>query len=84
MSRETAGNHGKLWACQTITICEDHPKPPNKETSSFCQGTKAYRIHIERAFGVLQARFVIARGPACFWDKKTLKNIMTCCVILHN
>uniref|UniRef100_A0A453I243 Uncharacterized protein n=1 Tax=Aegilops tauschii subsp. strangulata TaxID=200361 RepID=A0A453I243_AEGTS len=31
-----------------------------------------------------QSRFAIVRGPARFWDKKTLKNIMTCCVILHN
>jgi hypothetical protein len=32
----------------------------------------------------LQARFAIVRGPARFWDKETLVNIMTCCVILHN
>ena len=42
------------------------------------------RKDIERAFGVLQSRFAIVRGPARFWDKKTLKNIMTCCVMLHN
>jgi len=42
------------------------------------------RKDIERAFGVLQSRFAIVRGPARFWDKQTLKNIMTCCVILHN
>ena len=45
---------------------------------------EAARKDIERAFGVLQSRFAIVRGPACFWDKRTLKNIMTCCVILHN
>ena len=45
---------------------------------------EAARKDIERAFGVLQSRFAIVRGPAHFWDKKTLKNIMTCCVILHN
>jgi hypothetical protein len=39
---------------------------------------------IERTFGVLQERFVIARGRARFWDNNTLRNIMTCCVILHN
>ena len=45
---------------------------------------EAARKDIERAFGVLQSRFAIVRGPARFWDKKTLKNIMTCCIILHN
>jgi hypothetical protein len=38
----------------------------------------------ERAFGVLLARFAIVRGPARFWDKRTLRNITACCVILHN
>jgi hypothetical protein len=32
----------------------------------------------------LQARFAIVLGPARFWDKKTLNNIMMACVILHN
>ena len=45
---------------------------------------EAARKDIERAFGVLQSRFAIVGGPARFWDKRTLKNIMTCCVILHN
>ena len=45
---------------------------------------EAARKDIERAFGVLQSRFAIVRGPSCFWDKWSLKNIMTCCVILHN
>jgi hypothetical protein len=37
-----------------------------------------------RFFGVFQARFPIVRGPARFWDKKTLDNNMTACVILQN
>jgi hypothetical protein len=32
----------------------------------------------------MQARFAIVRGPAHFGDKKSLINIMTACVILHN
>lgn len=42
------------------------------------------RKDIEWAFGVLQSRFVIIRGPVRFWDKRILNNIMNCCVILHN
>ena len=33
---------------------------------------------------MLQSRFAIVRGPARFWDKKTLWRIMTACVIMHN
>ena len=33
---------------------------------------------------MLQARFAIVRGPARYQDKKSLSNIMTACVILHN
>ena len=45
---------------------------------------EAARKDIERAFSVLQSRFAIVGDPARFGDKKTLKNIMTFCVILHN
>ena len=39
---------------------------------------------MERAFGVLQAKFAIVKGPARLWYVEDLKYIMTCCVILHN
>jgi hypothetical protein len=39
---------------------------------------------VERAFGVLQSRFAIVRGPARFLQIETLKDIMTACIILHN
>ena len=39
---------------------------------------------MERAFGVLQSRFAIVRGPARFFQIQMLKDIMTACIILHN
>jgi hypothetical protein len=58
--------------------------PKDKIEAEFVKAQEAARNEIKRAFGVLQARFPIVQGPARFWDKKSLANIMTCCVILHD
>ena len=39
---------------------------------------------MERAFGVLQSRWAIVRHPARTWDNRTLWEVMTVCVIMHN
>ena len=58
--------------------------PASRAESEFAKAQEAARKDMERAFGVLQARFAIVRGPGKFWDKETLQDIMTTCVILHN
>lgn len=68
------------WSTFVKTIS----KPQGKKQCRFAACQEACRKDIERAFGVLQARFAIIRGPARFWGKKSLTNIMTGCVILHN
>ena len=45
---------------------------------------EACRKDVERAFGVLQSQFAIIKGPARFWAKRTLHDIMSACVIMHN
>ncbi|KAL6552360.1 hypothetical protein OROHE_007724 [Orobanche hederae] len=50
----------------------------------FATAQEAARKDVERAFGVLQSRFAIIRGPSRFWDVDIMKYIMTSCVILHN
>ena len=45
---------------------------------------EAYRKDVERAFGILQARWAIVRGPACMWCKDNLHSIIMTCIILHN
>ncbi|KAK1630594.1 hypothetical protein QYE76_004909 [Lolium multiflorum] len=37
-----------------------------------------------KRFGVLQARWAIVRHPARTWSLKTMHELMTCCVIMHN
>lgn len=39
---------------------------------------------MKRAFGVLQSRFAIVKGPAHFWEKDVIHDIMSTNIILHN
>ena len=67
------------WATFVKTI----QNPKGKKKKCFSQNQEGCRKDIERAFGVLQARFAIVRGPARFWDQETLGDIMTTCIIMH-
>ncbi|KAK2458580.1 hypothetical protein QL285_005718 [Trifolium repens] len=58
--------------------------PRSEPDKLFAQYQEAYRKDIERAFGVLQARFKIIREPARLWDIDDLSIIMRSCIILHN
>jgi hypothetical protein len=45
---------------------------------------EAQRKEVERAFGVLQARFAVVAQPAQGWKHHNLNYIMKGCIILHN
>ncbi|XP_021730589.1 uncharacterized protein LOC110697530 [Chenopodium quinoa] len=68
------------WAAFVKTF--SHPKDPKRLL--FKQKHESARKDVERAFGVLQSRFAIVRGPARCWHKRKLHDIMDACVILHN
>ncbi|XP_024013813.1 uncharacterized protein LOC112087893 isoform X1 [Eutrema salsugineum] len=68
------------WAAFIPTI----PLPQDDKTSLFATTQESTRKDVERAFGVLQARFEIVRNPALFWDKEKIGNIMRASIILHN
>ena len=68
------------WATFVKTI----PEPQGNKKKYFAAAQEACRKDVERAFGVLQARFSIVRGPARFWDEDTLGQIMRACVIMNN
>lgn len=68
------------WAAFIQSIL--HPHTPKHRL--FAEVQEATRKDVERAFGVLQARFAIIRNPALAWSKDVLSKIMTACIIMHN
>jgi hypothetical protein len=50
----------------------------------FTRKQQEFRKDVERAFGVLQAKFQICKGPSRFWYPEDIVDIMDCVVILHN
>ncbi|KAF5468264.1 hypothetical protein F2P56_012430 [Juglans regia] len=68
------------WATFVKTISA----PQGNKKKYFVAAQESARKDVERAFGVLQARFAIIRGPARFFHIETLNDIMMACVILYN
>lgn len=58
--------------------------PCTKDEKYFAAVQEGRRKDIERAFGVLQAKFHIVAVPSRLWKKEDMCTIMYCCVILHN
>ncbi|XP_006397474.2 uncharacterized protein LOC18015395 [Eutrema salsugineum] len=68
------------WA----TFVQSIKLPQGPKASCFATTQEGVRKDVERAFGVLQARFAIIRNPALSWDKEKIGKIMKACIILHN
>ena len=66
------------------TFIQSIPIPQGPKAVLFAQRQEAVRKDVERAFGVLQARFAIVKNPALCWDKVKIGKIMRACIILHN
>ena len=68
------------WSNIVQTIHE----PRGLKKIFFAMKQESCRKDVERTFGVLQSCFAIVAGPARFWRKEHLHDIMTTCIILHN
>ncbi|KAJ8772095.1 hypothetical protein K2173_027272 [Erythroxylum novogranatense] len=68
------------WSTLVQTIHD--PRGPKKKL--FAKMQEACRKDVERAFGVLQLRFAIIKGPTRFWEKFVLHDLMSACIIMHN
>ncbi|XP_057779598.1 uncharacterized protein LOC130998183 [Salvia miltiorrhiza] len=65
-------------------IRQELPSTRRSGQAKISQRQEAARKDIERAFGVLQARWAVVRNPARSYFKEDLRNIMLTCIILHN
>ena len=68
------------WA----TFIQSIRLPQGPKNSLFAKTQEAVRKDVERAFGVLQARFAVVKNPSKLWDKYKISNIMRAYIILHN
>jgi hypothetical protein len=57
---------------------------PGGKKSWFGQCQETYRKDFKRAFGALQAQFIIVQFTTLAWSKDRMWEIMNACVIMHN
>ncbi|XP_062556708.1 uncharacterized protein LOC134221532 [Armigeres subalbatus] len=66
------------------TLVQTISSPVGLKKKYFAQMQESARKDVERAFGVLMARFAIIKTPARLWNKNALESIIKTCIILHN
>lgn len=66
------------------TLVQSITDPQGPKKRFFAMKQESCRKDVERAFGVLQSRFAIIKGPCRFWEKNVLHDIMSACIIMHN
>ena len=68
------------WHIFVKTISE----PQGPKRSYFSMRQEAQRKDVERAFGVLQARWRILALPCKLWSVGAMNSVIIACIILHN
>ena len=58
--------------------------PVTAKHKLFASSQESARKDIERAFGVLQARFQIIDKPCKLWHTDAMKEVIISCIIMHN
>jgi hypothetical protein len=65
-------------------FCKTNQRPTEPKEKFFAAKQEAVRKDIERCFGVIVQRFGILKKPLLLWYLKDIRELLNCCVILHN
>ena len=68
------------WPCFVQTV--SHPTTMKEKLMAASQ--ESARKDVERAFGVLQAKWQRVARPSRFWYTSKMQKVMKCCVVLYN
>ena len=68
------------WSCFVTTF----HKPSTLKKSFFAKCQEGCRKDVERAFGVLQARWGIVKLPTRSWHANRVHTTLMACIVLHN
>jgi hypothetical protein len=68
------------WA----TLISGYSSPQTNKQRYFAKEQSRYQKDVECAFGIMQAKYGIMKGPARLWSQEDLKYIVDCVIILHN
>ena len=68
------------WALFVKTIKE----AITAKEKAYARAQEGVRMDIERAFGVLTARFHILQRPCRLWYRRDIRKVVKACIILHN
>ena len=68
------------WATFVKTV----RNPVGEADCHFAKRQELVRKYVERAFGVLQARWAVVRYPCLSWSPEEMNAIMNACIIMHN
>ncbi|KAF0736975.1 hypothetical protein Ae201684P_000701 [Aphanomyces euteiches] len=68
------------YACFVKTVSN----PATRMQTHFASAQEAKRKDIERAFGILQARFHVLVTGCRLWSRESMAEVIETCVILHN
>ncbi|XP_074267222.1 uncharacterized protein LOC141590536 [Silene latifolia] len=66
------------------TFVKSITAPQLRKHKLFAQYKEAARKDVERAFGILQARFSFIKRPCHIWNTRIIGKIMMTCIIMHN
>jgi hypothetical protein len=68
------------WA----TLISGYSSPQINKQRHFAKEQSRYHKDVECAFGVMQPKYDIMKGPTRLWSQEDLKYIVDCVIILHN